>query len=184
MNDEGKKYNLHEFSRLLRLHELEDGIDQRSISANPAECAALADRFDLVELRCLTASLVADLVPDSPLMRVTGSLHAEVVQRCVVTLDPVAARVEAPIDALFGPDTGQVQIADTALEEAMPPEPFDKDAIDLGELAAQQLALALDPYPRKSDADAEVVCGLEHPAGTDEATNGPFSELEIWHKRR
>ena len=66
----------------------------------------------------------------------------------------------------------------------MPPEPFDGDAIDLGELAAQQLALALDPYPKKSDGVVEDVNASEQPLGSDEVTNKPFSELADWHKMR
>lgn len=179
-----KEDNQHELSRLLRLRELDQDIVERSISANSAECAALAKRFDLVELRCLSASLAVDRVPDSLLVRVTGSLHAEVVQRCIVTLEPFAADVDAPIDELFGPDAGTVEIVDTQFEEAVPPEPFDGDAIDLGELAAQQLALALDPYPKKSDGIVEGVYTSEQQPGLDEVTNKPFAELADWHKIR
>jgi uncharacterized metal-binding protein YceD (DUF177 family) len=179
-----KEDSQHEFSRLLRLSELDQAIVQRKLSASPAECLALAKRFDLVELRCLNASLAADRVPDSVLVRVTGSLHAEVVQRCVVTLEPFAADVDAHVDELFGPDTGAIEIADTPYDEVTPPEPFDGDAIDLGELAAQQLALVLDPYPRKSDSIAEGVISLEKPSGADEVTNKPFAELANWHKMR
>jgi hypothetical protein len=34
-------------------------------------------------------------------------------------------------------------------------EPFEGDAIDIGEAVAQQLALALDPYPRAPGASLE-----------------------------
>ncbi len=34
-------------------------------------------------------------------------------------------------------------------------EPFDGDAIDIGEAVAQQLALALDPYPRAPGVSLE-----------------------------
>ena len=179
-----KEDNQHEFSRLLKLLDLDHDNVQRSISANPTECGALAKRFDIVELRCLSVSLVADRVPDSLLVRVAGSLHAEVVQRCIATLEPYAAKVDAPIDELFGPEAGNVEIADTPFDEAMPPEPFDGDAIDLGELAAQQLALALDPYPKKSDGVVEDVNSSEQPLGSDEVANKPFSKLADWHKMR
>ena len=179
-----KEDNQHEFSRLLRLSELDQAIVERTLSASPVELLALAKRFDLVELRCLSASLAADRVPDGVLVRVTGLLRAEVVQRCVVTLEPLAADVDAQVDELFGPDTGTMEIADTPYDEVTPPEPFDGDAIDLGELVAQQLALVLDPYPRKSDSIAEGVISSEKPSGSDEVTNKPFAELANWHKMR
>ena len=34
-----------------------------------------------------------------------------------------------------------------------PPEPLPPEGLDLGELVAQQLAVALDPYPRASGAE-------------------------------
>lgn len=53
-----------------------------------------------------------------------------------------------------------------------PPEPLDSGGIDLGELAVQELAVALDPYPRHPDAgpavsvgEASPVPGIGRPAG-------------------
>ncbi len=48
----------------------------------------------------------------------------------------------------------QPAVADLELdvEGAEAPEPVPDGWIDLGELAAEQLGLAIDPYPRKPDA--------------------------------
>ncbi len=174
----------YEFSRPLQLQELDDGVVEHSITADAAERAALAARFELLGLDDLSARLAADRVPDSSLVRITGVLHAEAVQRCVVTLEPIAARIDEPIDVLYGPEDGSAEIADTPFEEATPPEPFDGDMIDIGELVAQQLALALDPYPRKSDAVAVEIKGSEGPLDEDEEVSGPFSALSNWRNER
>jgi hypothetical protein len=92
--------------------------------------------------------------------------------------------VDAHVDELFGPDTGAIEIVDTPYDEVTLPEPFDGDAIDLGELVAQQLALVLDPYPRKSDIIAEGVISSEKQSGSNEVTNKPFAELAEWRKMR
>ena len=145
-----KELHKYEFSRLLKLHAFDQAMMERSISANPAECLALAKRFELVEVRILSANLMAERVSDSLLIQVTGSLHADVVQRCVITLEPLVAIIDAYVDELYGPNMGNSEINDTMVDEATPPEPFDGDGIDLGELVAQQLALSLDPYPKKT----------------------------------
>lgn len=175
------KKNTLELSRPLELHELDEGAVERAIIADAAERTALASRFDLLELKCLRARLDATRVPDSPLVYITGSLHAEAVQRCVVTLEPLAACIDEKIDALYGPEDARTEIVDTQVEEATLPEPFDGEMIDVGELIAQQMALALDPYPRKSDADATEYAS-ERLSGADSAESGPFSELAKWRK--
>ena len=170
-----------EFSRLLELRELDEGAVKRAITADAAERTALASRFDLLELKYLRARLDATRVPDSPLVHITGSLHAEAVQCCVVTLEPLAACIDEKIDALYGPEDADTEIVDTQVEEATLSEPFDGENIDVGELVAQQLALALNPYPRKSDADTTVYTS-DCLSGADSAESGPFSELVKWRK--
>ena len=176
--------NPYEFSRPLELRELDDGTVERTIIADSAERPALASRFDLLELICLKAKLTVACVPDSPLVRITGTFHTEAVQRCVVTLEPIAARMDERIDSLYGPEGGGVEISDTQFDEATPPEPFERDVIDIGELVAQQLALALDPYPRKSDAAMRDFNASELPSDVDVEPSGPFSELLKWRKER
>jgi hypothetical protein len=54
------------------------------------------------------------------------------------------------------------------------PEPLPADAIDLGEAVVQQLAVALDPYPRKPGA--EIPAEYSGAADTD-GRGGPFASL-------
>ena len=178
-----KKLNKYEFSRLLKLYEFDQAMMERSISANSAECLALAKRFGLVELRILSANLMAERVSDSLLIQVTGSFHADVVQRCVITLEPLVAIVDAYVDELYGPNMGNSEINDTTVDEATPPEPFDGDGIDLGELVAQQLALALDPYPKKNVNVVEKGNSMELPLSSDDISNKPFSLLAAWPRK-
>ena len=174
----------HEFSRPLELHELDDGVVELTITADAAERAALASRFELHGLHCLSARLAVTRVPESALVRVTGVLHAKAEQRCVVTLEPIAACIDEPFEALYGPEDGGAEIADTQLEEATPPEPFEGEGIDVGELVAQQFALALDPYPRKSDAVAVEFNASERASDVDDEAGKPFSALSNWRSKR
>jgi hypothetical protein len=65
------------------------------------------------------------------------------------------------------------------VEGAEAPEPVLDGWIDLGELAAEQLGLAIDPYPRKPDAELPAEWKAEpgaEPAVTERPN--PFAALE------
>ncbi len=86
-------------------------------------------------------------------VRLSARLRAEVVQSCVATLEPVSAAIEEDFSLLFAPDRDAD--ADLLLRpEDELIEPLGDGIIDIGEAVAQQLSLALDPYPRASSADS------------------------------
>jgi uncharacterized metal-binding protein YceD (DUF177 family) len=92
----------------------------------------------------LTAHVVLRRVGGG-MVRLTASLSADPVQTDVVTLDPLPAHIEDDFALLFG----DADDDDAALDpDAEPVEPLQNGRIDLGEAVAQQLSLALDPYPR------------------------------------
>jgi len=107
------------------------------------------------------------------MVRVAGELEADVVQTCVVTLEPVPARVTEQFGALFAPEAmvpdpeDEIEIDPNIAEEDIP-EPMTNGRIDIGELTAQHLSLALDPYPH---AEGIEFTGLIE--GDDEEEDGP-----------
>ncbi len=147
-----------EFSRLVQVDSLGEDEVTEQIEATADECRALAERFGLLSLESLTARLRLRRLAGRPLVRVTGAYVAEVVQSCVVTLEPVASRLEgclarcyslASVEAV----TEREILVD--LDEEEPPEPVPAGGIDLGEAVAEQLALDMDPYPRAEGARLE-----------------------------
>src|ERR1700730_8675871 len=91
-----------ELSRPLRIEKITpNGVDEM-IHASEAERKALAQRFDLVELVKLDATL--NVRPERAGLNflVHGNLKADVIQNCVVTLDPLPAHVEKQIEVHFG----------------------------------------------------------------------------------
>lgn len=88
--------------------------------------------------------------------RLVGRLTADVVQSCVATLDPVAQRIDVPVERAFVPEASISEIADLQLDVDADddPDPYT-DVIDLGAVMMEVLALSLDPYPRASDAEAQ-----------------------------
>lgn len=139
-----------EFSRRIETDQVGPEGLSLEIEADPSEREALARRFGLVSLDLLAAALTVTPV-SRKLFRIEGRLEGEVVQTCVVTLDPVPARLSETFSALFGEGgPGLPALFGSAEEDT--PEPIEGGAIDLGETVAQHLSLALDPYPRKPGA--------------------------------
>jgi len=136
-----------EFSRPFPLAQLTAAPEHVSIAASAAECRRLADRCGLLGLAALNAELDLRRGPLGE-VEVAGALVAQVTQECVVTLEPFTATVEDRFDLRFAP--GPAPTGDLVIEAGAeePPEPLEGDALDLGEIVAGQLALALDPHPR------------------------------------
>lgn len=139
-----------ELSRPLRVHELGALPYDIDIEAKPAERAALARRFDLIELEQLTATLSA--AKDAGGVRVTGRVAARGFQPCALSGAPVAFGIDEAVDLRFAA-VGRVPGEEVELSDAdLDTIEIDGDTIDLGEAAAQSFGLALDPYPRAAGA--------------------------------
>lgn len=168
-----------EFSRPLSLDRISTTQHREEIAATEKERADLARRFDLVSLDSLTASFNLKRVRKD-LVRVKGRVSAELVQACVVTLDPIPAKIDERFEVDFV--EGQAPaVSDLELdaEAAEAPEPAPDGWVDLGEIAAEQLGLALDPYPRRPDA-AVPAQWIAEPAPEPVASElpNPFAILE------
>jgi uncharacterized metal-binding protein YceD (DUF177 family) len=107
----------------------------------------------------------------------TARLEARADQACVVTLAPVAARVDEEIRRRFVADLGLPAGDESEMPEDDSVEPMP-EVIDLAEVAAEALALALPEYPRAKGAELGV---LEHsPPGAApiaEPERKPFAGL-------
>ncbi len=167
-----------EFSRTVSIDEVSAGELRRRLTADQPERAALAARFGLAGLR----SLVADArvwAEEQGKIHVKVTFTADVLQSCVVTLEPVSARLNEEFDVVFAPETGEEGLDHDEIvidvADADPPEPLTGDSVDIGELVAQHVALAIDPYPRKPGVDwrpDETIA-----AGAGDGGDSPFAVL-------
>ncbi len=173
-----------ELSRPLPVDKISAGGVEEYLIASPAERKALAARFDLIDLPKLEANLNIDHASNGKMIAVTGKLSAKVVQQCVVTLEPLETQIDDEINILYAPahflDKGAgPPHVDSGEDEA--PEPIVNGIIDLGELVAQHLAIAINPYPRKEGA---VLENIETTAAepSDSSLN-PFAKLAEFKKK-
>jgi hypothetical protein len=113
--------------------------------------------------------------------RIEGRLSAEVVQSCVVTLEPVAQRIDQPVAREYVPEEDYRPPADIDLDPDAEddPDPFGT-VIDPGLLAIESLALVLDPYPRAPGVPPAEFRAA--PPGVPPITDGdlkPFAKLAV-----
>lgn len=166
-----------EFSRMVPIEEVTGGGIERVIEADEAERRALAERFDVLAVHALSA--VVTLRPSEIGLEVAGRVTGTVEQSCVVTLEPVKTEVASDFAVRY--ISPHIEAAGQAGEELDPLgediEPLPADAIDIGELAAQYLSLAIDPYPRKSGAEVKHPMVLGEEQGASPRPN-PFAVLK------
>lgn len=114
------------------------------VEATGAECAALARRFGLPSIARLACRF--RLAPAAGgAVRAEGELAAVVSQVCVVTGEVFEAPVRERFTVRFVPAGSENPEPDLEDDDEIP---CGGGTMDLGEAAAEQLALALDPYPR------------------------------------
>ncbi len=149
-----------EFSRPLPLGLVGPEGRREVLEADEAELGALARRFGIPAVDRLRAELRLSQEADGA-VRAEGRLTADVVQTCVVTLEPVWQRVDQEVALRLLPSGREPRDAPDQADEIA-----TRDGVaDLGEAMAEQLALALDPYPRAPGAvlPAEANDPGEHP---------------------
>ena len=145
-----------EFVRVFRTDELGATPEKIAFTATTGECAALAWRCDLTSLADLSVAGTLRRLEDGETVALEVHFTAEIGQLCVVTLDPIAWRLDERFERVYqpmpDPSAGGVREVVVAIDEADPPEPLIDQAIDVGAAVAEHLALVIDLYPRKENA--------------------------------
>ena len=143
-----------EFSRPERLDTIGERDRSVDIVATEEERRKLAARFAVLSVDMLEARFT--IRRDGAGIVAQGHVTARVLQACSVTDEPLAASVDEPVALRFvdnfGAIDGEIELSDDALDTV----PIDGGVIDLGEAAAETLALALDPFPRGPNAAAAL----------------------------
>ena len=141
-----------EFSRPIDVTRLGDVEVTQEIEANAAERQALARRFDLVAIDALKARVRLRRIRGGTALRLSGTLNADVVQTCVVSLAPVANHIDEDFTVIYASNAPAEEVAIGADPDVVLPEPMPEGYLDVGEAVAQQLGVSLDPYPRAPGA--------------------------------
>jgi uncharacterized metal-binding protein YceD (DUF177 family) len=159
------------------------GSTALDIAASDSERVALAKRFGFLGLPAFSARVTVDRRTGGRIV-VEGRLRGKIVQACILTLDPVTQDLDETFRIVFkqdlteerDPESGEALVS----AQADAPEPLSGNMLDVGEIVAEQLSLAADPYPRRPGAKLEDV--LPKPRrdgrpGRQEQRRHPFAGL-------
>ncbi|MBU1347356.1 MAG: DUF177 domain-containing protein [Alphaproteobacteria bacterium] len=161
------------FSDVVRVNEIGAGLS-RTLVPDETERARIIKALDLASLEAFEADL--KLAPARVGWTLSGRVKATLEQVCGITLEPLPVRVDErfSVDLIEAterePDEADIEI--TLDDDA--PDVIEDARIDLGQYAVEQLALALDPFPRKP--------GAEFVQPDEPAEISPFAVLKAFRK--
>ena len=126
------------------------------------ELKSLATRFEFLGVLSLSAELtICKSARDC--WDVVGQLRGAVVQACSSTCVPLRETVDFLIEERYVRSDGNQKEIKVHMGLA---EPLENEAINVGELLAQSLSIAVTPWPRVSEAPETYTTGevsLDHP---------------------
>jgi uncharacterized metal-binding protein YceD (DUF177 family) len=164
------------FSHILSLDQISDKIQDVKLSADTAQCAALAIELDLPSIESLQATLAVHAVEDG--VAIKGRFTAVFHYACRVTRDPFPGTLSEPINVVFTtgdlPDPTSEEYVLSTVEML----PLEDQSVDLGQLVAESLTLALDPFPRGPGADEALAALGILTEEQARAESSPFAALQ------
>ncbi|MGN1078560.1 MAG: YceD family protein [Alphaproteobacteria bacterium] len=162
-----------EFSYIVDVRQIPVSGLTLDLRADEAQRRALADRFDIPSIKALSARVVLTKI-NKDRVRVNGTFEADVEQICVVTLEPFVQQVQDHFSVIFSQEEDpslKLNEIDLDMDEDNDVEILENGKIDVGELTAEFLSLALDPFPHAPDA-------VFQPESAPEIQKNAFSVLE------
>jgi uncharacterized metal-binding protein YceD (DUF177 family) len=177
------KEHKSEIERIVDLDRMGAGGAALEIAASEGERLALARRFGFLGLPAFSARVTVDRRPGGQVV-VEGRLRGKIVQACILSLDPVTQELDEAFRIVFkqnlaedrDPESGEALVS----AQADAPEPLPGNLLDIGEIVAEQLSLAADPYPRRPGVKLEDVLPKPRPSGRqgrNDQRRHPFAGL-------
>lgn len=148
-----------------------------SREADAGERARMSERIGNGE--CLALNANYTIRPDGEARYIAeGRVTARLEQTCGVTLDPLLQDIDEAIDVVFEAGGRRQEAGDVGFDplEDDPPEEIRNGRIEIGEIIAEIVALAADPFPRSPDEELERWESGGEEIG-EEAGDNPFAKL-------
>lgn len=138
------------YSEPVRLHQIGAGVT-RTLTPDAAARAKIARALDLASLEAFEADV--NLTPSAGGWTLKGRVRASAVQTCGLTLEPLPVEIDAPFSVSLAEPVDETSDEIVITLEDESPDVVEDGQIDLGLYAVEQLALRLDPFPRKPGAE-------------------------------
>jgi len=140
------------YSEPLRLHHIGAGV-QRRLTPDADAIKRIVRALDLQSLDLFEVDI--NLVPTVSGWRLDGRVMADAVQTCGLTLEPLPVHIDRKFSIQMVEATEREPEDDAEIDLELDDDSADQiegGSIDLGQYAVEQLALSLDPFPRKPGA--------------------------------
>ncbi|MBI1262397.1 MAG: hypothetical protein GC184_11795 [Rhizobiales bacterium] len=169
-----------ELSIPVSMAEVGDKAKRLKFVADKDQRKAIAKRLDLLSLDRFEGQLQIRPWRRAGLV-LQGHIIADLSQACVVSLEPVADHLDVSFTTHFLPQDMIDELEKKMMEEGEifidaenddPIDPIIQGSVNVGESSVQQLALAVNPYPRKPDVD------FTPPESAAAPKENPFAVLE------
>ncbi|GJL92285.1 YceD family protein [Hyphococcus sp.] len=141
--------NSPEFSLEISLDDLGKKPKHYRLSANEHERKNISARLETPSVEKLEGEMEVRAM--GAMIYVEGSLVASLTRECVASLELMDEQVTETFELEFTRAAPADEVDPFDLDA---PEIIEGDTIDLGELLVQQLSLAMEPFPRKPDAQS------------------------------
>lgn len=186
----------HEWSARVCAAQVPAGGQWIKLVANDTARKSVAERLAVRSIENLEAKIHLTPKNSGHILEVEGTLEADVVQDCVVSLAPVQSHIEDQFSAWYANydqaasftkaqhklkatmEMDEVQMMD----ESDDPEPMEKGEVDVAELVIQYLSLAINPYPKNDSVKSEEA---EPPSDSakESLRMNPFAALKNWRPK-
>ena len=129
------------------------GLDIKR-AADTSELEALTSALEVLSVDSFEAAYRVT-AQSGQRYRLSGSFRANVSQACVVTLEPITSQIVEEFSVGFCPPENADKATDD--EKSVLNEPdveiLTNSTLEIGRILYELLVAALDPYPRKADAE-------------------------------
>jgi len=158
-----------EFSRPLESRRVPKEGSIERIVATSEECLALAGRIGVHSVQALSAEL--RVRPWQGVgVKLEGSLVADLEQISVISGNAFRVRLRAPVERFFLPAGVAFGAEEADVDELV------EGQVDLGEVVAETLILAVDPYPRLEGERFDLLQSASSEAAN--VASSPFASLK------
>nr|WP_314437187.1 DUF177 domain-containing protein [uncultured Brevundimonas sp.] len=140
------------YSETVRVNQIGAGLS-RTLEPDAEACKRIARALDLQGLEDFMTDISITPTPSTSEWTLKGRITAHAVQTCGLTLEPLPVDVDRRFSIQLveaaPQETDEIEV--TLDEEDA--DLIEDGKIDLGQYAVEQLALSLDPFPRKPGAE-------------------------------
>lgn len=170
----------NEFSRIENLPKLSVRDKPLVLTANEGERAALAKRAGVPAIKFFETSFRVSMIGPE-MFEISGTLKASLTLTCGRSLKEISSEIDETFVETYITQGRYKKMADDDLEERDNYEVFERVDADLGEMAAQLMILAIDPFPllRGDFPEKIVTSGVSFLSEEQERLQkSPFSKLK------